>query len=28
VDLVTYTPAGQETAWARADDIVLAGRAG
>jgi rhamnulokinase len=28
VDLVTYTPAGQETAWARADEMVLAGRAG
>jgi rhamnulokinase len=28
VHLVTYTPAGQEAAWARADDIVLASRAG
>jgi rhamnulokinase len=28
VDLVTYTPAGQETAWARADEMVLASRAG
>ena len=28
VHLVTYTPAGQEAAWARADEIVLASRAG
>ena len=27
VDLVTYTPAGQEAAWARADEMVLASRA-